>query len=69
MNGQRTEEEFRRKYPDVRIDPEFFKLVGILPSTSVEHDKKVNYIVTRNIKHYEQDEIPVLTPDELLERI
>ena len=32
------EEEFRREFPDAKIDPEWFRLVGILPPLASDED-------------------------------
>lgn len=33
------EEEFRRKFPDMKVDRRWFKLVGSLPPSPVEEDE------------------------------
>ncbi len=44
--GQLTpEEEFRRKYPDIEVEPEFFKLVGCMAqSTRSDKDELLDAI-------------------------
>jgi hypothetical protein len=34
-----AQDEFRRQYPHLRVDPDLFALVGIHPTTPVEEDK------------------------------
>jgi hypothetical protein len=39
------EEEFRQKYPDIEVDPEFFKLVGCMaPSTRSDKDELIDIL-------------------------
>jgi len=36
--GLSPREEFKRAFPDVKIDPQWFKVVGSLPPSPVEED-------------------------------